>query len=84
MSLLLQLMITAIWAAHIIIHTRRLLRLAHVQQLQRWENIRLRSGLNRIWWWLGQQEFWCQVQTDSIACLQLTLMLFVMAWGLGI
>ena len=84
MTVLLQLLITAMWAANIVIHTRRLLRLAHVEQLQRWGDSRLRFGLSRIWWWLGQHSFWQQVQSDTLACVQLTLMLFLLAWGLGV
>ena len=61
MSMLFQFFITAIWAALLINSTRRLLRLAHVEQLQRWGRIRLRSGLNRVWWWLGQHEVGAEV-----------------------
>jgi hypothetical protein len=82
MSLLLQLAITGIWAMHLTLNTRRLLKLAHVNQLQHWDGIRLRSGLNRVWWWLGQQSFWQEVQRDSGFCLQMTMMLVVMAWSL--
>ena len=84
MSLLLQFFITAVWAALLMTNTRRLMRLAHVEQLQRWGRIRLRSGLNRMWWWLGQQEYWQQVRADSAICLQITLMVFVLAWSTGI
>jgi len=84
MSMLLQLFITAIWGALLISSTRRLLRLAHVEQLQHWGRIRLRLGLNRMWWWLGQHEYWQQVRADSAICLQLTLMIFVIAWSIGV
>ncbi|NJM05774.1 hypothetical protein HC891_05625, partial [Candidatus Gracilibacteria bacterium] len=49
----LQLMVVCVWAATMTVHTRRLLRLACVEQLRRWEGLRVRSSLNRIWWWLG-------------------------------
>lgn len=83
MGMLFQLFITAIWGALLVNNTRRLLRLAHVEQLQRWGRIRLRSGLNRVWWWLGQHEYWQQVRADCAICLQLTVMIFMLAWGAG-
>lgn len=82
MTHMLLLVISAIWAATLIIHTRRLLRLAKVEQLQ--PDVRLRVGLNRIWWWLGQDQFWNDVQLDGMRAVQLTLMIFVVAWGLNI
>lgn len=82
MTHMLLLVISAIWAATLIIHTRRLLRLAKVEQLQ--PDVRLRVGLNRIWWWLGQDQFWNDVQLDGMRTVQLTLMIFVVAWGLNI
>lgn len=84
MLLMFQLLVTVIWGSLLAIHTRRLLRLARVEQLRRWdEQLRLRSGLNRIWWWLGQDEFWKDVRVDCVHCLQLTAMLFMAAWGVS-
>lgn len=82
MTHMLLLVISTIWAATLIIHTRRLLRLAKVAQLQR--ATRLRTGLNRIWWWLGQDEFWHDVQADGLRAVELTLMIFLVAWGLNL
>lgn len=82
MTYMLLLVIASIWAATIIIHTRRLLRLAKVEQLHR--NTRLRTSLNRIWWWLGQDAFWNDVQTDGLRAVQLTLMIFLVAWGFNL
>ncbi len=82
MKHMLLLVISTIWAATLIIHTRRLLRLAKVAQLQR--TTRLRTGLNRIWWWLGQDEFWHDVQADGLRAVELTLMIFLVAWGLNL
>lgn len=82
MTHMLLLVIAAIWAATLIIHTRRLLRLAKVTQLQR--TMRWRAGLNRIWWWLGQDEFWHDVQVDGLRAVELTLLIFLVAWGLNL
>ncbi len=76
------LVIASIWAATIIIHTRRLFRLAKVAQPGR--AMPLRTGLNRIWWWLGQEAFWDDVQTDGLRSVQLTLMIFFVAWGMNL
>ncbi len=83
MAALLQLVIAGIWASTLVIHTRRLFRLACVEQLQRWEGLRLRSSLSRMWWWLGQEEFWHEVRADGVRSIQLTLMIFTLGWGLS-
>ncbi|MGQ9482844.1 hypothetical protein [Chloroflexus sp.] len=58
MELLLQLLVAGVWTLALVNSLRRLVRLARVSHLQRWDsNIRVRSGLNRIWWWLGREEF---------------------------
>jgi hypothetical protein len=35
-----------------------------------------------VWWWLGREEYWREVQADVLRCVQLTFMLFLMAWGI--
>lgn len=70
-------LITIIWCIYFIIQSRRLFRLAHIQDLRRWEGIWLRSSLNRLWWWLGQESFWRQAQHDTLVCAQLTIMLAI-------
>ena len=83
MALLLQLMIAGVWASTVIIHTRRLFRLACVAQLHKWEQTRLRSGLNRLWWWLGKDEFWNAVRLDCQRAIEVSLLIFLIAWGLS-
>ncbi|MGB9634491.1 MAG: hypothetical protein ACPL8I_14230 [Chloroflexaceae bacterium] len=84
MPLLLHLMMAGVWASTVVIHTRRLFRLARVEQLARWEDhVRLRSGANRIWWWLGQQEFWRGVIPDCLRAMEITAMIFLIAWGMS-
>jgi hypothetical protein len=83
-SVLLQLMMVGVWAMTFVIHTRRLLRLARVEGLRNWGEEARRLGLNRIWWWLGQNEFWHGVQPDCIKAIELTLLLFLVAWGISL
>jgi hypothetical protein len=82
MALLLQLMIAGVWATTLVMQTRRLFRLACVAQLRQWEEVRLRSGINRIWWWLGQDEYWRGVQPDCLKAIELSLMIFLIGWGM--
>lgn len=77
-----QLVIVGMWAVILAIHTRRLLRLAKVESLAQWGERRLRPKLDRVWWWLGREEYWRAVQADVLRCMQLTFMLFLMAWGM--
>jgi hypothetical protein len=81
-EMIVQLVIVGMWAAMLAIHTRRLLRLAQVESLTNWGERRLKRKLNRVWWWLGREEYWRAVQVDGLRCLQMTFMLFLMAWGL--
>jgi hypothetical protein len=80
-ELIVQLAIVGIWAAMLVIHTRRLLRLAQVESLAQWGERRLRPKLNRVWWWLGREEYWRAVQVDVLRCMQMTLIMFLMVWG---
>jgi hypothetical protein len=85
MALLLQLVITGIWASTVLVHTRRLFRLACVSQLSRWdEQVRLRSSLSRMWWWLGQDEFWRGVRPDCLRAIELSLIIFLLAWSVAL
>jgi hypothetical protein len=81
--LLVQCAIVSLWTVHLILQLRRLVRLAHIEGLRRWEGIWLRSSLSRLWWWLGQEKFWKQTQHDTVACAQLTIMLVLMTWSLS-
>lgn len=83
MPLLLHLVMTSVWGMTFVIHTRRLLRLARVEQLRNWEQTRVRVGLNRIWWWLGQDEFWHGVMPDCLKAVEVSVMIFLIAWGMS-
>lgn len=78
MVTLIELALIGIWGAAVAMQGRRLLRLA--QTHQGWHRNQLRSGLSRAWFWLGREEFWNTARHDSAYCLQLTLMLFALAW----
>ncbi len=81
MEVLVQLVIIGIWSIMFIIHTRRLFRLAHVALLPALRNRAERQRLSRVWWWLGREEFWQQVQHDCVRCMELTVMMFLFAWS---
>jgi hypothetical protein len=76
-----QMSILALWAAILILHTRRLMRLTRVVAFNAPRERVLRHRLRRAWWWLGREEFWSAVERDSLYCLQLTLMLVVLMWS---
>ena len=80
--ILLQLAIVGAWAATILRHTRRLLRLAHANPAWASQDQTVRPLANRIWWWLGREEFWRTVQLDTLRCVEITLMVFLLVYGL--
>jgi hypothetical protein len=81
-EMVVQLAVVMLWAGVLAVHTRRLLRLAQVQMPAIWRDPRGQTKLARVWWWLGREEFWRAVQADGLRCTQLTVMVFLMAWGL--
>ena len=81
-AILLQLTIVAAWAATILRHTRRLFRLAQVNMVWAVQDQTVRPLANRIWWWLGREEFWRTVQEDGFRCVEITLMVFLLVYGL--
>lgn len=76
-----QITVVVLWMAVLSIHTRRLLRLASSAATHGWGERRLRHRLERVWWWLGREEFWRAVHIDGMRCTQMTLMVFLFAWG---
>ncbi|GAB4214140.1 MAG: hypothetical protein OHK0022_52210 [Roseiflexaceae bacterium] len=83
-EMIVQLVIIAVWLSMVVVHTRRLLRLAQVEIIRPRTEQRLRMRLSRLWWWLGREEFWHKVQADCFRCVQVTLMLFLLAWGMHV
>lgn len=77
MAILLQLILIGLWGAALVIHTRRLFRLASVTVTR---GPLLRQKARRIWWWLGRDEFWYETSTDMVRCLELTIMVVMLAW----
>jgi hypothetical protein len=80
-ELVIQVTITVLWAAILVLHARRLLRLTRVVAFAAPCEHELRHRLRRAWWWLGREEFWSGVRRDSVHCLQLTLLLVLLAWS---
>ena len=82
-AMLIQLAITAMWGALLIGHTRRLFRLAHAHVESGTLEQYRRQRMHRMWWWLGREEFWRTVQLDALRCLEITLMTFLLVYGLS-
>jgi hypothetical protein len=80
-AILLQLAIVGAWAATILRHTRRLLRLAYANPAWASKAQTVRPLANRIWWWLGREEFWRIVQADALHCVQITMMAFLLVYS---
>jgi hypothetical protein len=80
--ILVQLAIVGAWATTILRHTRRLLRLAYANSAWASQDQTVRPLANRLWWWLGREEFWRTVQIDALHCVELTLMVFLLVHGL--
>jgi hypothetical protein len=76
-----QIAIVSIWATMMIGQTRRLFRLARPVGAATRRDQALRRRIERIWWWLGRDEFWRGVQKDCVRGLQLTLLILILAWG---
>jgi hypothetical protein len=79
-ELVVQMAVVGIWAVMFALQVRRLLRLSSVDLVSRW-GAPLRQCMGRVWWWLGREEFWSGVQSDVARCLQMTVMVFLTAWG---
>ena len=69
---LIQLAVVGLWGCILVVHTRRLLRLAQVHAPRIWRDSSRRKKLARLWFWLGREEFWRAVQADGLRCTQLS------------
>jgi len=81
-TLLIQTAIAAMWGFLLVQHTRRLFRLAHVKAVVAIDDPHLRQYMQRVWWWLGREEFWHKVQADTGRCLEIMVMILLLAWML--
>lgn len=79
MAIFLQLVITGVWGAALVIHARRLLRLTAVP-VSIGDSRFLRQRARRMWWLLGRDEFWRAACSDVVRCVEITLMVAVLAW----
>ena len=82
-AFIVQTCIAALWAAILVLHARRLVRLTAVVAIAAPHQQVLRQRLRRAWWWLGREEFWSAVQRDSLQCLQVSLLLVLLVWGMS-
>jgi hypothetical protein len=80
MAMIVQMGITVMWAALLVRHTWRLVRLAHVKAQWTTRDQYLRERAHRVWWWLGRAEFWRSVQADTYRCVEITLLVFLLVW----
>ncbi len=81
MAVVVQLLLVGLWGTTLALHMRRLFRLAAIPATT--DRTRyLRGKAQRIWWWLGRDEFWYRMRDDSLRCIELTLMVGVIALGL--
>ena len=81
-AMFIQIAITAMWGTLLIGHTRRLFRLAYAGVDSGTLDQYLRRRMHRVWWWLGREEFWRTVQLDALRCVEITLMAFLLVYGL--
>lgn len=77
-ALLVQLMLVGIWGWIVAAHGCRLYRLAAVP-LTAQRALFVRRKAQRMWWWLGRDEFWEGLRRDAARCVELTLMLALLA-----
>ena len=78
MVVFIQLLLIGLWGTTLVLHTRRLFRLASVPVAINRARY-LRGKVQRIWWWLGRDEFWEAARKDTTRCLELSLMLVLLA-----
>lgn len=78
MAAIIQLLLILAWGLLLLGHTRRLYRLASVPVTSDRKRY-LRSKAERMWWWLGREEFWARTQRDAIRCIEATLMVMIVA-----
>lgn len=80
MAALIQLAIIGAWGVLLFLHTRRLYRMATVPVTNDRRRY-LRSKAERMWWWLGREEFWARIQRDAARCIEATLLVLIIALG---
>ncbi|HMQ30300.1 MAG TPA: hypothetical protein PKD53_06200 [Chloroflexaceae bacterium] len=81
MAVVVQLLLVGLWGTTLALHTRRLFRLAAVPATADRSRY-LRGKAQRIWWWLGRDEFWEGARRDVLRSIELTLMVGLLALGL--
>jgi hypothetical protein len=73
-----QLLLISVWGVPMVLHLRRLYRLAAVP-VSTDRSLFMRHKARRMWWWLGRDEFWGLLGRDVARCVELTLMIALLA-----
>lgn len=73
-----QLLLIGVWGVPLTLHLRRLYRLAAVP-VSADRSLYVRSKARRMWWWLGRDEFWDGLAGDLLRCVEVTLMVALLA-----
>jgi hypothetical protein len=81
MGAVIQLLLIGVWGAAVGLHLRRLYRLAVVPVAADRSHF-VRRKAQRMWWWLGRDEFWEALRRDTLRCLEATLMLALISLSL--
>jgi hypothetical protein len=80
MIALVQLLLIGVWAVPLLLHVRRLFRLATVPIIAD-RRLYVRNKAQRIWWWLGRDEFWGGLHRDVLRAIEASLMIALIALG---
>lgn len=75
-----QLLLISVWAVPLSLHTRRLYRLAVVPIVAD-TRLYVRSKAQRMWWWLGRDEFWGGLRRDALRAIEASLLIGLLALG---
>ena len=81
MGAVIQLLLIGVWGAAVGLHVRRLYRLAAVPLAVNRSHF-VRRKAERMWWWLGRDEFWHDLRRDTLRCMEATLMLALISLAL--
>jgi hypothetical protein len=75
-----QLLLISVWGVPLALHLRRLYRLAAVP-VSADRALFVRSKARRMWWWLGRDEFWGAMRYDALRCVEVTVLVALLAVG---
>lgn len=76
-----QILLIGIWGVPLVLHLRRLYRLAAVPVMAD-RSLYVRSKARRMWWWLGRDEFWGALRQDMIRGVEATFAVALVVLGM--